>query len=334
MYIIRICQKYFFISLFFVSSIVFADQSSITKDKIQNFYNAVVSIDSIVPDEARTSKSLGTVRQGSGVIIDQNNILTIGYIVIEASEIIIGLPDGKKIPGKLTGYDHSSGFGIVSPIIKTSLTPLKIGDSNKIELDDNLLILPSPNKGVGSVVKMVSRRPFIGWWEYLLENPIYTLPMNDSWAGSPLINHKGEILGIGSLFVADAALPGTLSPGNMFVPINLLRPILKDLIKYGRPKSGMKPYLGISTNDSNGEIIVTRVSKDGPSDKAGIRKNDIIKSVNGKQVNNIENFYRTIWNSGKIGVKIQLEIIRDKKKLNFKVKSVDRMDYFIKNKSY
>ena len=120
--------------------------------------------------------------------------------------------------------------------------------------------------------------------------------VNDSWAGSPLINHKGEIFG--SLFVADAALPGTLSPGNMFVPINLLRPILKDLIKYGRPKSGMKPYLGISTNDSNGEIIVTRVSKDGPSDKAGIRKNDIIKSVNGKQVNN-KNFYRTIWNSGK-----------------------------------
>ena len=334
MYIFRISQKYIFISLFLVSSIVCADQSSITNDKIQNFYNGVVSIDSIVPDEARTSKSLGTVRQGSGVIIDQNNILTIGYIVIEASDIKIGLPNGKKIPGKLTGYDHSSGFGIVSPIIKTKLIPLKIGNSNKIELDDVLLILPSPNKGIGSMAKMVSRRPFVGWWEYFLEKPIYTLPMNQSWAGAPLVNSKGEILGIGSLFVADAASPGTLTPGNMFVPINLLKPILNDLLKYGRPKSGMKPYLGISTNDSSGKVIVTRVSTGGPSDKSGIRKNDIINAVNGNYVNSVKNFYMSIWNSGDIGVNIQLEIIRNNKKVKFNVKSVDRMDYFIKNKSY
>ena len=145
---------------------------------------------------------------------------------------------------------------------------------------------------------------------------------------------KGEILGIGSLFVADAASPGTFTPGNMFVPINLLKPILNDLLKYGRPKSGMKPYLGISTNDSSGKVIVTRVSTGGPSDKSGIRKNDIINAVNGNYVNTVKNFYMSIWNSGDIGVNIQLEIIRDKKKVKFNVKSVDRMDYFIKNKSY
>ena len=184
------------------------------------------------------------------------------------------------------------------------------------------------------MAKMVSRRPFVGWWEYFLEKPIYTLPMNQSWAGAPLVNSKGEILGIGSLFVADAASPGTLTPGNMFVPINLLKPILNDLLKYGRPKSGMKPYLGISTNDSSGKVIVSRVSTGGPSDKSGIRKNDIINAVNGNYVNTVKNFYMSIWNSGDIGVNIQLEIIRNNKKVIFNVKSVDRMDYFIKNKSY
>lgn len=330
----QVCRNILFIILLFISSIVYADQDSITKENIKKFYNAIVSIDSKVPEEARTAKSLGTIRQGSGVIIDGNNILTIGYIVVEASEIIIGLPDGKQIPGKLTGYDHSSGFGIVSPIIKTKLTPLELGDSNKIELDDALLILPSPQKGIGSIVKMVSRRPFVGWWEYLLEKPIYTIPMNQSWAGAPLVNSNGRILGIGSLFVQDAAFPGTMSPGNMFVPINLLKPILNDLITYGRRKSDVKPYLGISTNDSSGQVMVTRVSRNGPAEKSGIKQNDIIKAVNGKQVNSVEVFYKTIWTSGNFGVELNLEIIRNEKNLNFKVKSVDRMDYFIKNKSY
>ena len=334
MYLLKIFLKCLIFSLIFISSLVKADENSITKEKIKKFYNSVVSIDSKIREEARTSKSLGTIRQGSGVIIDEYNILTIGYIVIEAHEIMIGLPNGKQIPGKLTGYDHSSGFGIVSPIIKTKLTPLEIGNSNDVDLDDTLLILPSPQKGIGSMAKMVSRRPFVGWWEYFLEKPIYTLPMNQSWAGAPLISSNGQILGVGSLFVQDAAFPGTFSPGNMFVPINLLKPILNDLIKYGRRKKDVKPYIGISTNDSSGKVIITRVSKKGPAEKSGLKKNDIIKAVNGKAVNTVQMFYKTIWSSGNYGVEIDFEIIRNEKDLSFKVKSVDRMDYLIKNESY
>lgn len=334
MHVTQFFSKFFIVLLIFISPIVNADQETITKEKINKFYNSVVSIDSKVPQEARTSRSLGTTRQGSGVIIDNNNILTIGYIVIEANEILIGLPNGKKIPGKLTGYDHSSGFGIVSPIIKTELTPLIIGNSNNIKVDDTLLILPSPLKGIGSIAKMVSRRPFVGWWEYLLEQPIYTLPMNQSWAGAPLISPNGEILGVGSLFVQDAAFPGTISPGNMFVPINLLKPILNDLIKHGRRKTDIKPYMGMSTSDSSGKVIITRVSKKGPAEKSGLKKNDVIKSANGKHVSSVEELYKTIWSSGSFGVEINFEVIRNEKVIHFKVKTVDRMDYFIKNQSY
>jgi len=334
MYLLKIFLNFLIFYLIFISSLVKADENSITKEKIKKFYNSVVSIDSKIREEARTSKSLGTIRQGSGVIIDEYNILTIGYIVIEAHEIMIGLPNGKQIPGKLTGYDHSSGFGIVSPIIKTKLTPLEIGNSNDVDLDDTLLILPSPQKGIGSMAKMVSRRPFVGWWEYFLEKPIYTLPMNQSWAGAPLISSNGQILGVGSLFVQDAAFPGTFSPGNMFVPINLLKPILNDLIKYGRRKTDIKPYMGMSTTDSSGKVIITRVSKKGPAEKSGIKKNDIIKNVNGKPISSVEELYKTIWSSGSFGIEINIEVIRNEKNINFKVKTVDRMDYFIKNQSY
>ena len=324
----------FFLFIILLPLFSHANDGSIDKNKLQLYFDSIVSIDSIIPENARTTKSLGTVRQGSGVVIDDETILTIGYIVIEAKEITIGLRNGKKIPGRLSGYDHTSGFGIISPIIKTELKSLKLGNSSKIDIDQPLYILPSPFKGSGSIAKMVSRRPFAGWWEYYLDRPIYTLPNNQSWAGSPLINSNGEILGIGSLFIADAATPGIMSPGNMFVPINLLKPILKDLKKYGRRKSNIKPYIGLSSQENNGKIIVTRVSQDGPSYIAGIKANDIITSVNGKLVKNLKNFYKTVWSTGNSGVSINISVERNGKELNFKVKSVDRMDYFIKNNSY
>ena len=167
-----------------------------------------------------------------------------------------------------------------------------------------------------------------------MEQPIYTLPMNQSWAGAPLISPNGEILGVGSLFVQDAAFPGTISPGNMFVPINLLKPILNDLIKHGRRKTDIKPYMGMSTSDSSGKVIITRVSKKGPAEKSGLKKNDVIKSVNGKHVSSVEELYKTIWSSGSFGVEINFQVIRNEKNINFKVKTVDRMEYFIKNQSY
>ena len=324
----------FFLLIFLLPLFSYANDGSIDKNKLQLYFDSIVSIDSIIPENARTAKSLGTVRQGSGVIIDDQTILTIGYIVIEAKEITIGLRNGKKIPGRLSGYDHTSGFGIISPIIKTELKSLKLGNSSKIDVDQPLYILPSPFKGSGSIAKMVSRRPFAGWWEYYLDRPIYTLPTNQSWAGSPLINSNGEILGIGSLFIADAATPGIMSPGNMFVPINLLKPILKDLKKYGRRKSNIKPYIGLSSNEYNGQVIVKRVSRDGPSYIAGIKANDIITSVNGNLVKNLKKFYEAVWATGNSGVSIKIGIQRNGKQINFDVKSIDRMDYFIKNNSY
>ncbi len=322
--------------LFYIaySSTIFSKELKVNKQKIENYFKSVVSIETRVSEDARTAQTLGLIRKGSGVVIDANNILTIGYIVLEAEKIIIRLHDNKSLPGKLIGYDYSSGFGIISPIIKIKLNSLSIGDSNKIGLDERLFILPSPQIGVGSITKLVSRRPFVGWWEYYLDNPIYTFPSNQSWAGAPLINKSGEILGIGSLYVPDAITPGIISPGNMFVPINLLKPILNDLKKYGRKKSNIQPYLGLSSEEKNGKIFVTSVNKNGPAYISGIKSGDYITSLNGKELKSLKHFYKTLWGSGDNGVEVSIGILRNNKKILIKVKTMDRMDYLVKRKSF
>ena len=307
--------------------------AEITKDKVQRFYESIVSVRSIIPPEARTAASLGVEREGNGVAIDENYILTIGYIVLESESIEIGLSDGRQMPAKLVGYDPTSGFGIIKSIVPLTLPSLQLGNSDNINSEEDLLILPSPNRGAGSIVRSVSRRPFTGWWEYFVERPIYTTPPNRFWAGAPILNGNGEILGIGSLFVSES-VPGISSPGNMSVPINLLKPILGDLLSNGRRKNKIQPYLGISSEDSNNKIIVTQVSKDGPAFRAGIKPEDIIVTINGSQISDLKSFYKKVWKSGEAGVTIDLSVIRSGVLMSFKVKTVDRLDYLLKPQSF
>jgi S1-C subfamily serine protease len=321
--------------IFPVLLLLCASQSyaNITKEKIERFYESIVSVRSIVSPEARTAVSLGVEREGNGVAIDENHILTIGYIVIESESIEIGLSDGRRLPAKLVGYDHTSGFGIIKSVVPLEMQPLQLGNSDNINSEQDLLILPSSNRGAGSIVRSVSRRPFTGWWEYFVESPIYTTPPNGLWAGAPILNENGEILGIGSLFVSES-VPGISSPGNMSVPINLLKPILEDLKSSGRRKSKTQPYLGISSDDSNDQVIVTRVSKSGPAFEAGIRPQDVIMTINGSQISDLKSFYEKIWKSGEAGVTIELSVLRSGTIMTFDVKTVDRLDHFFKPQSF
>ncbi len=323
--------RYIFSVLFLLSAS--NSYAGITQDKIERFYESIVSVRSIVPPEARSAASLGVEREGNGVAIDENHILTIGYIVIESESIEIGLSDGRRLPAKLVGYDHTSGFGIIKSVVPLRMPSLQLGNSDNINAEQDLLILPSPNRGAGSIVRSVSRRPFTGWWEYFVERPIYTTPPNGLWAGAPILNENGEVLGIGSLFVSES-VSGIFSPGNMSVPINLLKPILGDLISSGRRKSKIQPFLGISSDDSNDQVIVTRVSKDGPAFQAGMRSQDVIMTINGSQVSNLKSFYEKIWESGEAGVTIELTVVRSGSIKKFSVKTVDRMDYFLKPQSF
>jgi serine protease Do len=321
----------FFILILF-QNLSFSQQKLTTTKQFEQIYKSIVEIKSYVPENARTAKSLGIERLGTGVVIDKKHILTIGYIVVEAEKIDIRLPDGKTVPGQLVGYDHQTGFGILRTIIPTNLAPLKLGNSDKINDEDMLFVMPYPSQGRASAGKAVSRRSFTGYWEYHVEKPIYVYPMNESWAGTPVLSDRGEVLGIGSLYISDSVSPGIMSPGNLFVPINILKPVMKDLIKNGRRTENINPYMGLSADDLTGILNVARVSKKGPAEQSGIQAGDLIISVNGTPVKSMEEFYKTAWKSGGPGTKIKIKVQRDKKNIDYELKSIDRMDYFVKNK--
>ena len=332
--LLRVCPIIRHIFLFTVLSMFSGYALTESSQRAHRFYDSVVDIYAKVPPEARTANSLGQERSGTGVVIDGGYILTIGYLVIEASEIKVGLPNGHVVPGMLVGYDHTTGFGLLKSVVPISVTSLTLGDSDKIQVDESLLILPSPQQGFSSLAQMVSRRPFAGWWEYYLENPIYTFPTNQAWAGAPLLNAEGKILGIGSLFVADAVSQGMMSPGNLFVPINLLKPILAELTEFGRRKTNVKPYLGLSSDDSSGRVVITRVNQGSPAVQAGILAQDIITHVNQIPVTTLKDFYEALWGSGESGSIVSLGITRGDQEISLRVQTVDRMDYFVKPKSY
>jgi serine protease Do len=324
-----------FIFLISTASISLSEQKKITsEDDVRRIYQSVVKIDSIVPSDARTANSLGTIRGGNGIVIDDKHILTIGYIVVEAETITITLPNGGVVPAELAGYDHTTGFGILKTILPSKLTPLQIGNSDKLNKEDLLYVLPYLTEGAPSAVKMVSRRSFTGWWEYFLDKPIYTHPMNTSFAGSALINEFGELLGIGSLYVSDAAAEGVPMPGNLFVPINDLKPILDDLIENGKRTADVKPYMGLTSNDDTGKVMVTRVNDDGPAAKAGFKENDIILKVNKINIQDTEKFYKTVWSQGGPGTLLDFEIERNNQIISLKLITMDRNDFFVKPKYY
>jgi serine protease Do len=324
-----------FIFLISTASISLSEQKKITSEEdVRRIYQSVVKIDSIVPSDARTANSLGTIRGGNGIVIDDKHILTIGYIVVEAETITITLPNGGVVPAELAGYDHTTGFGILKTILPSKLTPLQIGNSDKLNKEDLLYVLPYLTEGAPSAVKMVSRRSFTGWWEYFLDKPIYTHPMNTSFAGSALINEFGELLGIGSLYVSDAASEGVPSPGNLFVPINDLKPILNDLIVNGKRTADVKPYMGLTSNDDTGKVMVTRVNDDGPAAKAGFKENDIILKVNKINIQDTEKFYKTVWSQGGPGTLLDFEIERNNQIISLKLTTMDRNDFFVKPKYY
>lgn len=243
---------------------------------------SVVMLQSKVPATARTSRTLGTQRQGSGVVIDEEGlVLTIGYLIMEADEITLTNYTGKSAPAQFVAYDHTSGFGLVRALTPIDVKPVAFGDSSKMQEKSVGLVVSLGGITPATPAQVVSRRSFAGSWEYLLDKAIYTMPPHREFGGAALFNEEGQVVGVGSLFVGDAIGGDLPSPGNMFVPTNLVKPILAELISKGRRISAPHPWLGVYTQAQDGRVFVTRVAKAGPAEKAGIEAGDIVMGVGG-----------------------------------------------------
>jgi S1-C subfamily serine protease len=295
----------------------------------QALLSAVVRVKMRAVADARSNSALGRERDGSGVIIDgDGHILTIGYIVSEADSIEITTQDGKTLPAVLVGYDEASGFGLLHAVAPLAGRPMPLGDSAGLALHDPVMILPAGGSDAASVAYVMSKRAFAGGWEYLLDTAIFTAPPSLNWSGAALVDRAGRLVGIGSLLVRDSEEPGTPMPGNMFVPINLIKPILADFIRTGRRPGPHQPWLGLSTAELQGRLFVTRVSPEGPADRAGIHNGDIVIGVGGAVVSSMEEFYRKVWAVGPAGTDIPLKVLQGPEIKEIRIHSIDRVEYF------
>lgn len=304
------------------------------KQDAEELLSAVVQVTAKILPNARSLATLGPRRQGSGVLVREGYVLTIGYLVIEAEAIEIAGADGKVVPATLAAYDHASGFGLLRLIGPLAGKPLPLGDSASLAEREPAMIASYGGREGVSLVYVVSRRPFSGSWEYQLDSAIYTYPPVENWSGAALIGAKGELLGIGSLVVADAGGAGTQSPGNLFVPIDLLKPIMEDLIAKGRAAGPLRPWLGLNAEELRGRLFVARVSPEGPADRAGVKSGDIVMGVGGEEVGSLAEFYRKVWSRGEAGVEVPLRVLQGMQMKDITVRSIDRLQYFRQKSSY
>src|SRR3990172_1281021 len=279
--------------------------------------------------DARSIATLGSEREGSGVIIDDRGyILTIAYLVIEADAIEVTTAQGKTSPATLAGYDHASGFGLWRAALPLGAKPIDLGASAELALREPVLVAPHGGRELVNLAYVVSTRQFSGSWEYLLDSAIFVSPPPLAWAGSALISRDGRLVGIGSLLVRDSEEVGTPLPGNMFVPIDLLKPILADLIDQGRASGPPRPWLGMATEEMQGRLFVTRVSPEAPADQAGVQRGDIVVGVGADAVTTQAELYRKLWSLGPAGTEVPLKVLQGASVKEIKVRSIDRTNYF------
>jgi S1-C subfamily serine protease len=296
--------------------------------------SAVLRVQSRILPDARTAATLGARRDGTGVLVKDGYVLTIGYLVIEAESIEVTAGSGAAVPATLAAYDHASGFGLLKLAAPLPGTPLPLGESTALAERDAAMVVGYGGREALNLVYVVSRRAFSGSWEYHIESAIFTYPPVQNWSGAALINARGELLGVGSLIVPDAGGAGTQSPGNMFVPIDLLKPILGDLIARGRAAGPMRPWLGVNAEEVRGRLFVTRVSPEGPAERAGLRSGDIVLAVGERQVGSLAEFYRKVWERGAAGIEVPLRVLQGAETKELKVRSIDRLEYFRRKPSY
>lgn len=305
------------------------DEGAKPDKEAEEMISAVVRVKTKAIEGARSSSSLGTAREGTGVVIDeQDHILTIGYIVIEAESIEVTTQDGRTLPATLVGYDHATGFGLLHAALPLRVKPMALGDPSRLDVRDPVMILPAGGREAATFAYVVSRRSFAGSWEYLLDSAIFTSPPTLQWAGAALVDREGKLVGVGSLLVRDTVEPGSPMPGNMFVPVDILKPILPDLIARGRRAEPPRPWLGIATESAQQRLFVTRISPGGPADRAGIRVGDILLGVAAEPVRTHEELYRKLWSLGHAGVEVPLRVLQGTDVRELKVRSIDRFDYF------
>jgi S1-C subfamily serine protease len=292
---------------------------------LERALSTVVGLHATVPADAFTADTLGTERAGNGVLIRGNGlILTIGYLVTEADTIWITLNDGRSVPGHVLGYDQETGFGLVQALAKLDAPSLEIGDSAAASIGERVVVGGFGGRHRSVAARVVARQEFAGYWEYVLDEAIFTSPAHPNWGGTALIGPGGDLLGIGSLQLQHSVEKGQTQNINMMVPIDLLKPVVDDLLKFGRRNAPPRPWLGLYATEVEDRLVIVGLADRGPAKKADLHTGDIVLTVAGKDVRDLASFFRRVWSQGQAGVEVPMTIYRDGQTLDVRIKSSER----------
>jgi S1-C subfamily serine protease len=289
---------------------------------------SIVGLRAVIPEDAFTATGLGTLREGNGVVIrDDGLVLTIGYLITEAEEVWLTRQDGTVVAAHPLAYDQESGFGLVQALAPLNLPALPIGNSATAGVNDPVTVIDGNRRFIRS--RIAARQEFAGYWEYLIQDAIFTAPAHPSWGGAAVIDAKGRLIGIGSLLLQmDEA--GNMLDMNMVVPIDLLAPIINDLLSHGRVNKPPRPWLGAFAAETNGRVVVMSVAEGAPAAQAGLRRGDVIAEIRDGEVEGLADFYRKVWSSGSAGAEIPMRVLRDGRDAWLRVKTADRNSFLRK----
>lgn len=299
---------------------------------LERALTSVVSLSSRVPSEAFTADTLGTERAGNGVVIGADGlVLTVGYLIMEAESVWLTTHDGRSVPAHVVGFDAATGFGLVQALGVLDLPALKIGRSDGLKIGDKAVVAGAGGRGHSVAVELVARQEFAGYWEYLLEEALFTAPAHPHWGGTALIGPGGDLLGIGSLQLQQGG-GGRTQAINMVVPIDLLPPILDELRLQGRTNAPPRPWLGLYATETEDGVVVMGLVDDGPAQASDLRAGDILSAVAGEPVADLAGFFRQVWALGDAGARVPLSVHRDGTAIALSVTSADRNTYLVRPK--
>ncbi|MDG2270141.1 MAG: S1C family serine protease [Alphaproteobacteria bacterium] len=298
---------------------------------LERTLSSVVALQSRVPDDAFTAPILGTEREGQGVVIsDDGMVLTIGYLVTEAEDVWLIDNHGGAHAAHVVGYDQETGFGLVQALGVLNLPAMPLGDAADISTGDSLIVAGQGGREAAINTQVISVREFAGSWEYVLDSAIFTVPAHPRWSGTAVINQAGHLAGIGSLYIQQAAGDDDEIDGNMIVPINLIKPILSDLVERGARKQPPRPWLGMTTAEAEEHLVVAGIAEGGPAMRAGVEPGDMVLGIDGERITGLSKLFRTIWSLGDAGVSVPLMLHRNSQVISVTVESAARGDFLKK----
>jgi S1-C subfamily serine protease len=293
---------------------------------LERALSSVVGLHSIVPPDAFTADTLGVERAGNGVLIDDGLVLTIGYLITEADTVWLHLGDGHVVQGHALGFDSETGFGLVQALGKIDLPTLTIGSSKAVEVGERVVVGGAGGRTRSLAGRIAAKQEFAGYWEYVLDEAIFTYPAHPNWGGTALIAANGQLAGIGSLQL-ERAREGKNEHLNMIVPIDLLKPILDDMRKFGRVNRPVRPWLGLYSTEIEDKVVVVGIAPKGPASRAEIKTGDVVVAVKGERVSTLGGFYRKVWAQGQAGAEVPLTLYRDGVTFDVRVNSSDRAKF-------